>query len=93
MHFLYILYSYSADKFYIGESPDVVMRHDLHNKHHFKKSYTKIVEDWKIKLAFECEQRSDALYLERFVKRMKSKTFILKIIENPHILDDILLKR
>lgn len=41
----------------------------------------------------ELESKDDAIYLERFIKRMKSKTFIFKIIDNPNILDDILSKK
>ncbi|MFT6836483.1 MAG: putative endonuclease, partial [Sediminicola sp.] len=37
--------------------------------------------------------KDDALYLERFIKRMKSRIFIQKIIDNPHILMDILNKK
>ena len=39
------------------------------------------------------DHKEDAQYLEKFIKRMKSKKFILKIIENPIILDDILSKK
>ncbi|MEN9337288.1 MAG: hypothetical protein RLZZ500_2275, partial [Bacteroidota bacterium] len=34
----------------------------------------------------------DALFLERFIKKMKSKVFIEKVIQNPEILTDILAK-
>ena len=92
-HYLYILYSITVDKFYIGESPDVAVRQNLHNQHHFKNSFTKIATDGEVKLILECECKSDAIYLEKFIKRMKSKSFTLKIIKNPTILRDILSKR
>jgi putative endonuclease len=44
-------------------------------------------------LTFECLNKTDALYLERFIKRMKSKVFVEKIIQNPEILIDILSKK
>jgi putative endonuclease len=37
--------------------------------------------------------QEDAPYLERFVKRMKSKTFINKIIQKPSILNDLLSQK
>jgi putative endonuclease len=44
-------------------------------------------------LTFECNDRNSTLYLERFIKKMKSKVFIEKIIQNPEILSDILSKK
>ena len=92
-HFLYIIYSKSIDKYYVGESATVENRLELHNKHHFKTNFSKAASDWELKLSHSCHYKRDALFLERFIKRMKSRKFILKVIENPSILDDILLKR
>src|SRR5690606_19209220 len=71
MHYLYILYSKSTVRFYVWQSSDVLSRLDLHNTHHFKGAFTKIASDWEIAMAFPCTQKKDALFLERFVKRMK----------------------
>src|SRR5690606_3812500 len=90
MHYLYILYSKSTDRFYVGQSSDVLSRLDLHNTHHFKGAFTKIASDWEIAMAFPCTQKKDALFLERFVKRMKSKAFIRKVIAYPEVLTAIL---
>jgi putative endonuclease len=92
-HFLYILHSKSKDKYYIGETSDIDFRLKLHNSHHFKSSFTKIAEDWNIVLQFECITKNDALYLETFIKRMKSKKFIQKIINDNDILSDIISKK
>ena len=93
MHYLYIIHSKSIDKYYVGESPDVINRLDQHNSHYFKKGFTNSAEDWEIVLSIKCESRTDAVYLEKFIKRMKSKKFIQKIIQKPVILDDILKKK
>ena len=74
MHYLYVLYSFKVDKFYVGKSPDVLEIQNLHNSHHFRNSFTKIANDWEIQLTFKCEQRGDAIYLEKFIKRMKILT-------------------
>ena len=92
-HFLYILHSKSTDKFYVGESERPEIRLTLHNRHHFKNNFTKIADDWQVVLIFKCLNKDDAVYLERFIKRMKSKIFIIKLIENNSILIDILSKR
>jgi len=93
MHNLYILFSNSSQKFYIGETKDIPERILKHNDHFYSNSFTKIATDWELVLTFSCNDRDEALYLERFIKRMKSKTFNNKIIENPQILKDILSKR
>ena len=93
MHFLYILYSISINKYYVGETPDVSIRIKQHNLHYFSKSLTKAASDWKVALSLECASKEEAVYLEKFVKKMKSRHFIEKVIANHEILTDILKKR
>ena len=90
MHFLYIIYSPTADKYYTGETNDFPARLELHNNHKNLKAFTKAASDWERKLIFKCETKKDAVFLERYVKRMKSRKFIEKIIEQPEILKEIL---
>ncbi|OYU82179.1 MAG: excinuclease ABC subunit C [Flavobacterium sp. BFFFF1] len=93
MHYLYIVYSKSADKYYVGETYDVAERLLKQNNHLYDNAFTKIAHDWRVVLEYECLNESHAAYLERFIKKMKSRTFILKIINSPEILNDISLKR
>tara|TARA_R100001369_G_C3287289_1_gene163226 strand:+ start:116 stop:253 length:138 start_codon:yes stop_codon:yes gene_type:complete len=44
-------------------------------------------------LQTETLSKEDAIFLEKFIKRMKSKKFIRKIVDNPGILKDILEKK
>ncbi|MEG9327892.1 GIY-YIG nuclease family protein [Salinimicrobium catena] len=90
MHYLYIIYSPSADKFYTGETNNVPARLKLHNSHKLVKAFTKAASDWELKLIFKTNTKEESLYLERFVKKMKSRKFIEKVIEDPEILNDIL---
>ncbi|RKS01513.1 MULTISPECIES: GIY-YIG nuclease family protein [unclassified Flavobacterium] len=92
MHFLYVLYSASANKFYVGETNDIDNRLLKHNNHSYDGSFTKIAGDWKVVLLFECISKDQAFRLEKFIKKMKSKIFIEKIIVNPEILIDIISK-
>ncbi len=92
MHYLYIIYSKTADKFYIGETQNLEERLQKHNEHLYNNSFTKIASDWKLVLQFNCINRDNALFLEQFIKRMKSRKFIEKIIAQPNILTDILAK-
>lgn len=93
MHYFYILYSPKRDRFYIGETSDLIERLKKHNNKGFKKAYTKITNDWEYILTFETTSRTEALYLENFLKRMKSRKFIQKIIDDNNILSDILEKK
>ena len=93
MHFLYVVYSPKADKYYTGESINVPARLELHNSHKYLKAFTKAASDWEIRLIFKCETKKDAVYLERYIKRMKSRKFIKKIIDRPEILNEILSTR
>ena len=92
-HFLYILYSKSCTKYYVGETHTIEERILKHNQHSYSNSFTKIANDWHLVLAYECVDRADALYIEKFIKRMKSKIFIEKIVTNPQIITDILSKK
>ncbi|MGG7034698.1 MAG: GIY-YIG nuclease family protein [Flavobacterium sp.] len=92
MHYLYIIYSKTADKFYIGETQNLEERLQKHNEHLYNNSFTKIASDWKLVLQFNCINRDNALFLEQFIKRMKSRKFIEKIISQPNILNEILTK-
>ena len=93
MHYLYILHCSSLNRFYIGVTDDVKNRLFKHNSHIYKSAFTKIASDWKVVLEKKYNFRNEAVYIEKFIKRMKSKKFIEKIINNPKILDDILSKR
>jgi len=94
MHFIYILFSEKLNRYYVGETsnPDTSgeNRFAQHNQHYFTSNFTKSAEDWTPKLTFRCKNRTEALFLEKFIKKMKSKVFIKKIIKNPLILLDIL---
>ena len=80
-HFLYILFSKSKTKYYVGETHDLSQRLLRHNDHTYNNSFTKIANDWEVILTFECSNKIDALYLERFIKRMKSKIFLKKLFK------------
>ena len=86
MHYLYIIYSRDVDKYYVGETAQVSQRLQAHNKGFYSGSYTKIARDWELKLSVSFDTRESALSAERFIKRMKSRKFIEKVIANPDII-------
>jgi putative endonuclease len=82
MFYVYILYSEVADRYYVGHTNDPGRRLIEHNTVEEIKFTTKF-RPWAMLLAFEVsESRGDAIRVERFIKRQKSRTFIRKLIES-----------
>ena len=44
---------------------------------------------WDLVLSYLCKNSDEAYKLEKFIKRMKSRKFIIKVIEDVSILSDI----
>ena len=81
--FFYILFSASANKYYTGiTSTTVAERIHKHNAGFYDKHFTSIASDWELKLEIEFVDFSLARKAELYIKRMKSRNFIEKLIGN-----------
>jgi len=81
MYYIYIIYSKSADRYYIGYSNDTERRLEEHNTKPFN-TYTSKHRPWTMKAAFPVsEDRGQAMKIERYLKRLKSRKIIEQIIE------------
>jgi putative endonuclease len=80
MYALYILYSETTDKFYIGHSNKAERRFVEHNTGQNKS--TRYGRPWSKVYQKEFETRAEAVRLEAKLKRMKSKKYILWFIKN-----------
>ncbi len=89
MHYFYIIFSKKINRYYSGETCDPKNRLKQHNDGYYDKAFTKVAKDWEIVLIKKYKTRKETLEIEKFVKKMKSKKFIEKIIKNPAILDEI----
>ena len=88
MYYIYILYSQSAKKFYVGQTSDVQRRLEEHNNPIVKSKFTAKFIPWEITVFFPVsDSRADAMKIEKFIKSQKSKKFILKLIENKNNLE------
>jgi putative endonuclease len=67
MHFFYIIYSESLNKFYIGETYNVVERVFNHNSHCYDNSFTKIASDWKLVLSYKLTSREESVFVENLL--------------------------
>ena len=78
MLYIYILYSTSSDLYYVGYSDNPVRRLEEHNNSP-KSTFTSKHRPWVIKAIFEGgNSSSEAMRMERFIKKQKSR----KLIEN-----------
>ena len=90
MNWVYIIYSESLDKYYIGETENLSIRIEQHNQHFFKGAFTSIGQDWKLKWSIEVENREIARGIELFLKKQKSKHFIIRFLNSKEIQNSIL---
>ena len=71
MYFVYILYSVSFDRYYIGQTNDIEQRLEKHNSKQVRS--TKGYIPWKVIWFGEKPDRKAAMELERKLKNLKSK--------------------
>ena len=88
-HFVYIIYSENSDRFYVGETLNVQRRIEQHNAGHYNHASTKFANDWKLFLKIECHNRTQALKMERFIKKMKSRKFYFQLKENSTLIKNL----
>ena len=79
MFHVYILYSPSLDRFYIGQTNDVARRIFFHRAG--RETYTRRAEDWELVFSKAVGTRGEALLLEQRIKRSKSRKSIQRWIQ------------
>ena len=78
MYTLYIIYSKIIDQYYSGQTNDLNDRLRRHNEG--RSLATKRGVPWELKKAVDFETRSEAMNAENWLKRMKSRKVIEKVI-------------
>src|SRR5688572_10414925 len=82
MYYIYIIYSVTANKFYVGYSDNPARRLIEHNTTPFN-TYTSKYRPWIMKAIFLCgNDEGQAIRLERFIKKQKSRR-LLEQLCNP----------
>ena len=80
MFYLYILYSPSRDKYYIGYTSDVQERVIEHNSG--ATNYTRSGKPWNLVYKEEFDLKLDAIKRELEIKRKKSRKYIEYLINS-----------
>ena len=91
-HFVYVIYSVSAGKYYIGETSDVNERVKQHNSGFYDSSFTWQVSDWELFWMLECKSRSQALKIEKHIKKMRNRKFYENLVHYPEISQKLLFR-
>ena len=90
----YIIYSKILNRFYVGATQNgVEQRIFEHNNQTYGKSvYTAKTIDWELFLLIECHSFNQALRIEKEIKKMKSRKFILNLKKYPELIDNLKVK-
>ncbi len=76
MCLVYILFSHNLNKFYTGFTcDDLLDRLRKHISNH--KGFTAKAKDWNIVFSFKCDSKSEALRLEKKIKKRGAKRFLV----------------
>ena len=74
MFIVYILYSEERSRYYVGQTEDIEKRLKRHNQGNVPS--TKFGIPWKLVLQIEVSSRSEAIDLERKIKKRGAKRYI-----------------
>jgi putative endonuclease len=80
MYSVYILYSESFNRYYVGYTNDLDRRIAEHNRK--KGKFTDAGIPWKLVHSELFNTKKEAMAREKFIKNKKSKSFILEILNN-----------
>lgn len=78
--FVYILYSPSLDKYYVGSCENMDIRLQQHNAGYNKS--TKPGKPWQLKFTQTFDTRAAALQQEMAIKKKKSRKYIVWLIDS-----------
>ncbi len=91
----YILYSEKLNRFYIGSTHlDFDVRMVKHKqKFYSNKSFTAKASDWELFLKIEASELKLVMDVEKHIKKMKSKNYIINLKKYPEMIDKLLIKQ
>ena len=82
---IYILYSSSLDKFYVGSCKEITERVHQHLAKHFPEAFTAKANDWTIYFYLDNLSYQQARKIELYIKNMKSKKYIENLKRYPEL--------
>jgi len=88
---VYILYSKEINKHYIGSCKDFIKRYEQHVKKSFV-GYTNNASDWKLLFKIDDLGYSPSRRIELHIKKMKSRRYILNLMNYPEMVEKLIIK-
>ncbi len=82
MHFIYILYSKTLNRFYVGESALVITTIDQHLSKYFENPISFVALDWEVYYKTECIDKIQALKIEQHLRKMKGVDYFENLVRN-----------
>ncbi len=86
---VYILYSKSIDSFYIGSCNELINRMTQHVNKLLEQSFTKRASDWELYFVVEGLEYVQVRKIEKHIKKMKSKKYIVNLKKYPEIFEKL----
>ncbi len=71
---------------------DLISRIEKHNIGFYGKKFTSVTSDCELYLSIECKSVSQAVRIEKHIKRMKSRKYIQNLKAHPEIAERLKLK-
>ncbi len=82
MFYIYILFSPSVNKYYVGYTSHPAQRLKEHNEQESFNTYTSKFRPWRMEALFECgTKENQAIQVERFIKKQHSKRLIEQLLQ------------
>ncbi|WP_363152335.1 GIY-YIG nuclease family protein [uncultured Mucilaginibacter sp.] len=90
--YVYILYSPTSGKYYVGQTGNLDQRLEKHNSATFANSATKAGIPWEIYYVIECISRKQAVNIESHLKKMRSTKYYRSLNEYPEITEKLRIR-
>jgi putative endonuclease len=88
---VYILFSQSADKFYVGSTKlSIEERLKIHLEGLLPGAFTAKAKDWKPYLVLECQTIEQARWIEMRIKKQKSRRYMQNLAQYPEMQQKLL---
>jgi len=87
---VYILYSKTLDRFYVGHTDNFEKRFAEHLSHQHPGSFTAKASDWTLYHSIECSNRMQARSLESFIKKMRNRQFYERLRQEKDLVAGLL---
>lgn len=93
MSLCYILYSPILDRFYKGATNDAIEnRISKHNSQNYgTDKFTAQTNDWEEFITIESIDFKHALRIEKYIKKMKSKVYIINLKKYPELKEKLFI--